>query len=156
MQAPILLVTIAAGLGLGTLLPSRHHAAAPGAQATKEVVLERSSDGHFYADVEVNGATVHFLVDTGSTMIALSEADAKKAGIAVAPAEFELIGESASGLVRGKEETVDTVALGGIEQHAVKAAVIEGATTSLLGAQYLDTMDEITIRKGEMTLRKAG
>src|SRR5690242_12414577 len=29
--------------------------------------LDRESDGHFYVDAEVNGATVHFLVDTGAT-----------------------------------------------------------------------------------------
>lgn len=156
MIEKIMLVgTVVAGLGIGALWPSGH-AKAPARPGMSEVVLERSADGHFYADAQVNGAPVRFLVDTGSTMIALSEADAKKAGIAVAPADFSLIGESASGLVRGKEETLDHISVGAIDQQGVKAAVIEGASTSLLGAEYLDTMDEIIIRKGEMTLRKAG
>ena len=46
------------------------------------VTLERSSDGHFYADVEINGSTVHMLVDTGAGGIALSREDARSAGIA--------------------------------------------------------------------------
>ena len=156
MQHSILIVTIAAGLGLGSLWPATHGRASAPASDARSVVLERSSDGHYYADAEVNGTSVHFLVDTGSSTIALSEADAKKAGINIAPEDFALIGEGASGMVRGKDMTLDRVKLGEIDQHGVKAAIIEGATTSLLGADYLDTMDEIVIRKDEMTLRKAG
>ena len=36
------------------------------------VEIQRSSDGHFYADVEINGAPVHALVDTGASGVALS------------------------------------------------------------------------------------
>src|SRR3954471_22125722 len=46
------------------------------------VEIERSSDGHFYADVQINGAPVHMLVDTGATGIALSRDDAHSAGVA--------------------------------------------------------------------------
>ncbi|MCA1653825.1 MAG: TIGR02281 family clan AA aspartic protease [Sphingomicrobium sp.] len=156
MQRLAIAAVVAAGLGIGALWPAARSQSRVGSPSVSDVVLERSSDGHFYADAQVNGATVHFLVDTGSTTIALSEEDARKAGIAVAPGDFSLVGEGASGMVRGKEEVIDRLALGGIEQQGVKATVIEGATTSLLGAQFLDTMDEIVIRKSEMTLRKAG
>ena len=145
--------TVAAGLGIGSLWPSSHRPPAP--SAAKELTLSRSSDGHFYADAEVNGAPVHFLVDTGSSMIALSEDDAKRAGITVEASDFSLLGEGASGLVRGKETTLSKLQLGAIEQRDVKAAVIEGASTSLLGAEFLDTVDEITIRKGRMVLKMA-
>ena len=38
---------------------------APKQEGTVE--LERDADGHFYADVEINGSTVKMLVDTGAT-----------------------------------------------------------------------------------------
>ena len=38
-----------------------------------EVVLRRAEDGHFYADVGINGTTIRMLVDTGATMIATLE-----------------------------------------------------------------------------------
>jgi aspartyl protease family protein len=41
-------------------------------------VLPRGPDGHFYADAQVNGATVRFLVDTGATVVVLTPADAHK------------------------------------------------------------------------------
>lgn len=155
MQKLLIAGTIAVGLGIGTLWPATRGAGqAANTPVASETVLDRSADGHFYADAQVNGSSVRFLVDTGSSMIALSEADAKKAGIDFDPADFTLIGEGASGMVRGKELTLAKLAVGGVEQHDVKAAVIEGATTSLLGAPFLDSVDEITIRKGEMTLRK--
>src|SRR5690242_7210118 len=40
------------------------------------IVLQRSDNGHFYADVEVNGVPIHMLVDTGASGIALSQQDA--------------------------------------------------------------------------------
>ena len=47
-----------------------------------EVDIQRNSDGHFYADVQINGSPVHALVDTGASAIALSRSDASAAGLA--------------------------------------------------------------------------
>ena len=47
------------------------------------IELNRNEDGHFYADVAINGATVHMLVDTGASAVALSRDDARTAGIAI-------------------------------------------------------------------------
>lgn len=43
--------------------------------------LQRHRDGHFYVDGSVNGQPVRFLVDTGATSIAVSDALAQKAGL---------------------------------------------------------------------------
>ena len=40
------------------------------------IELRRGSDGHFHADLEVNGAPVRFMVDTGASDIVLSRRDA--------------------------------------------------------------------------------
>ena len=37
----------------------------------RSIELTRNSNGYFYADVRINGAPVHMLVDTGATDIAL-------------------------------------------------------------------------------------
>src|SRR6476620_2196720 len=34
--------------------------------------LRRGPDGHFYADAQVNGTTIRFLVDTGASVVVLS------------------------------------------------------------------------------------
>src|SRR5438045_856312 len=63
-------------------MPQAASAGAPAAGngfASREI--PRSPDGHFYLDAQVNGAQVHFLVDTGASMVALTAADAQRAGI---------------------------------------------------------------------------
>ena len=77
----------------------------------REVVIERKSDGHFYADAMVNGQLVRFLVDTGATGVALTAKDARHVGIFFSPGEFTVVGKGASGaalenlnLVMGKDK----------------------------------------------------
>ena len=43
--------------------------------------VPRSADGHYYLTMEVNGAPIRFVVDTGATELVLSRADAERAGI---------------------------------------------------------------------------
>lgn len=59
-----------------SLFPGR---AVVGADGTIE--LRRGLDGHFSADLVVNGAPIRFLVDTGATDIVLGRSDARKAGL---------------------------------------------------------------------------
>ena len=56
-------------------------------------------------------------------------------------------------MVRGQYIELSKVDLGGIEQKSTKAVVVQGASVSLLGQPFLENVDEIVIRKGEMTLR---
>lgn len=151
MQKLLVGLLLLTGIALGWLWLASEPAAPRG--ALKEIVLERSSDGHFYADAALNGHVIRFLVDTGAGAVAITEQDAKAAGIEVSPASYSSIGEGPSGLVRGKFVTVDHLKLEGFEPTDVKAAVVEGASVSLLGQPFLDRLDEIVIRKDVMILR---
>src|SRR3712207_8230944 len=59
----------------------------------------------FYANVEVNGQLVRFLVDTGATGVALTEADAERIGLQFDRGEYEEVGMGARSEERrvGKE-----------------------------------------------------
>ena len=138
-----LLVVIALGAGVGFMWPSDDAPApvaaasvAPG-EAPRETVLERSPMGHFYADVEVNGQLVRFLIDTGATSVAITEKDAARIGIPFSPSEFTTVGSGASGPVRGKMVTFEKVSLDGKEARSVGGAILEGADMNLLGQEYL-------------------
>ena len=153
IERVLFLATIAGGATLGVFWPlHKSDAPAIGSPAI-EVTLERNSDRHFYADAEVNGRSVHFLVDTGSSEIALTEDDARKIGIKVDPSKYELIGQGASGIVRGQYVELGEIQLGAIRESNAKAVVVQGADVSLLGQPFLENIDEIVIRKGEMLLR---
>ena len=147
--------TVGAGLAIGLMWPgARQNSPSMGGFGAGDVVIARSSDLHYYADAGVNGRQVHFMIDTGASDIALTEADAKAAGITVDPDKYEVIGDGASGMVRGQYVQLQTLELGGMRQHDVKAVVVPGASVSLLGQPFLDKIDEIVIRDGEMRLRE--
>jgi aspartyl protease family protein len=153
IERVLFLATIAGGATLGIFWPLHKSETPANSPFATEVTLERDSDRHFYADVEVNGRSIHFLVDTGSSEIALTEDDARKIGIEVDPSKYELIGQGASGIVRGQYVDLEKIELGGIRESNAKAVVVQGANVSLLGQPFLENVDEIVIRKGEMLLR---
>jgi aspartyl protease family protein len=143
-----LFITIALGAGFGLMLPTGEQAAPVAAVAVtpaagaapQETVLERSENGHFYANAEVNGQLVRFVVDTGATGVALTEDDARRIGIPFSRDEFTIVGSGASGPVRGKAVMLDKVSLDGKEARDVRGAILEGSDISLLGQDYLGRM----------------
>ncbi|MEO7602128.1 MAG: TIGR02281 family clan AA aspartic protease [Sphingomicrobium sp.] len=118
-----------------------------------ELILERRDDGHFYADVEVNGVPISMLVDTGASAVALSADDARRAGIATTIGMHDVIGEGAGGQVHGDIVTIERIRLGGLEQSGVPAAVLKGGSMSLLGQSFLRDFDSVEIRGDQMHLR---
>jgi len=54
--------------------------------------LRRGPDGHFYADAQVNGTTIRFLVDTGASLVVLTREDAQRAGIQLPSARAMAMG----------------------------------------------------------------
>lgn len=140
----IFIFFIALGIVIGLAWPSKRASApvAPVVASTpddqpRETVLERSEGGHFYANVEVNGEIVRFLVDTGASGVALTEADAERIGLDFHRGDYEQVGMGASGPVRGKFVTLDKVSLDGKAAHEVDGAILEGSDISLLGQNYL-------------------
>jgi aspartyl protease family protein len=160
-------VILVAGLGaaIGLIFPLDKQAAknapvfaekAAIARATDpslDTVLQRRSNGHFYADVMVNDQVVNFVVDTGATTIALTEDDARRVGMSFSPSEYSEIGYGAGGAIRGKIVTLHHVAMGQKEVWDADAAIIEGASVSLLGQNFLGQIGSVSISGDKMTLR---
>ena len=117
--------------------------------ASRELV--RAGDGHFYADAQVNGAMIPFMVDTGASMVALTPADAQRAGIAL-PSE-RATARSAGGEVEVIPVMVDRIAIGPLEARNVRGAVAGQLPVSLLGQSYLQQIGAVEIHGDRMTLR---
>jgi len=117
------------------------------------ITLKRQHDGHFYADAQVNGAPVHFLVDTGASLIALSAADARRAGLAIDSSQTEVVGSGASGEVLGQVVRLNRVALGLTSVSDAPAVVLDAGGQSLLGQSFLSEFDSVEIHGDVMTLR---
>ena len=54
---------------------------APTAGGGTQIVLTAGSGGHFVTQGSINGASVRFVVDTGATHVALSQAEAERIGL---------------------------------------------------------------------------
>ena len=113
--------------------------------------LVRSPDGHFYAEAQVNGAQVRFMVDTGASFVALTRADAQRAGIQ--PSEDPTIAMSAGGEVDVVPVTIDRIAIGSLAATRVRGAVIDELEISLLGQSFLERVGSVEIRGDRMILR---
>ncbi|MDB5677819.1 TIGR02281 family clan AA aspartic protease [Sphingomonas bacterium] len=159
MKAAFFVVT-ALGILIGIMLPgSKPKAAPPAALAATvtdqphETVLEREDNGHFFTVADVNGEPIKFVVDTGATTVALTEDDARRAGVAFDPGQFDVVGSGASGAVRGQEVELKDVVLDGKRVSDIHALVLDGLTISLLGQNYLRHLDSVSISGDKMTLK---
>jgi aspartyl protease family protein len=117
------------------------------------VQLERDSDGHFYADVEINGSRIHALVDTGASGIAMSREDAHAAGVATSIGMNDVVGEGADGAVHGEVVTLDRIQLGEKKAEKMPAIVLNSGGQSLLGQEFLSKFDSVQIQGDKMVLR---
>ena len=131
----------------------KHDDAPPAITNGQQVVLTRASDGHFYTDAQVNGRTIHFLVDTGASSVALSREDAETVGLPMDPSKFTGIGRGASGELSYMPVTLDTVGIGSLEETGVDGVVLAGhGDMSLLGQSWLKRIRSVTIADDKMTL----
>jgi aspartyl protease family protein len=117
------------------------------------VELQRESDGHFYADVQINGANIRALVDTGATEIALSRADASSAAIATSIGMPEVVGEGADGAVHGEVVMIDRISLGPKTAESMPAVVLNQGGETLLGQSFLSKFDSVEIHGDTMVLK---
>jgi aspartyl protease family protein len=123
-------------------------------QLSEEAIeLRRRPDGHFHADLEVNGTPIRFMVDTGATRIVLSRGDAERIGIDVDTLRFLSSAQTANGTVRLAPVRLRRVALGGLVASNVPASVSAGTLdVSLLGMDFLDRFSKIEIEGDRMRL----
>ncbi len=118
-----------------------------------EHVLERGSDGHFYASAYVDGADIRMLVDTGASVIALTADDALAAGLQWDESEIRHIGAGASGAVYGVPTRLNEVEIGGMMRRNIPAVIIpEGLGISLLGQSYLSKIGTVEIADNKMVM----
>ncbi len=130
-------------------VPAAEPASAGNGFASRE--LARAPDGHFYLDAQVNGAPVHFLIDTGASMVALTPTDAQRAGIAL-PSE-RAVAQGAGGSVEIIPVTIDRIAAGPLEARDVPGAVARELPISLLGQSFLSRVGNVEIAGDRMILR---
>lgn len=120
-----------------------------------QISVPRAGDGHYYLTLDVNGAPINFVVDTGASDMVLSQADAKRAGLVLGDLAYLERAMTANGEVRTAPVWLENVSLGPITDRDVAASVNEGEMdTSLLGMAYLQRFARIEIAGGQLILTR--
>jgi aspartyl protease family protein len=120
--------------------------------ANGDLVIIRSQDGHFYTMGTINGREAKFMVDTGASLVSVSEKFAQKAFIrGGVPTTFK----TANGDRPGHVVDGVGVSIGAVSVTNIKVGVGLGLgdeNAALLGQSFLSQFD-ITMTKNQMVLR---
>jgi aspartyl protease family protein len=101
------------------------------------IVLTAGSGGHFLAPGAINGQTVHFMVDTGATSVAMGASEAQRIGIDYKSGRLGY-SSTANGNVATWQVKLARVRIGDVEIHDVDATVLPaGMPYVLLGNSFL-------------------
>jgi aspartyl protease family protein len=86
------------------------------------IVLTAGSGGHFMAQGAINGRAVHFMVDTGASMIGLGASEAERLGLNYKAGERGMI-STANGAAQAWKMKLGSVRVGDVEVFDVDAVV---------------------------------
>lgn len=133
---------------MAALMPSRIHSTKDGGLS-----IDMAQDGHFHMEIEVNGAPMDFLVDTGASDIVLSAVDARSAGFDIETLNYSKTYSTANGKSRGAPVSIDSMVVGPYTLNNVPASVNSGPMdTSLLGMAFLSQFKEYRVTGDTLTL----
>lgn len=116
--------------------------------------VAKAGDGHYWAEADVNGTRVRFLVDTGASTVALTLADAQRLGLQTDKLDYDRSVVTASGQTRAAAVTLGEISVAGARMNDVEALVIEsGLESSLLGMSYLGRLASFEATRTALILR---
>ncbi|MBV9016923.1 MAG: TIGR02281 family clan AA aspartic protease [Alphaproteobacteria bacterium] len=126
----------------------------PQAQTTvgNSVTYNADKRGQFWIDAVVNGASVHFVVDTGATALTLTAADAAAAGIGHGNLTYNVIMNTANGQGQAAQVQLREVRIGQLTIDNVPALVTDNLHVSLLGMSFLKRLQRFEIGDGTLTI----
>jgi aspartyl protease family protein len=123
---------------------------------SRTVVIERDARGHFATEGVVDGRRIGFMVDTGASVIALTERDASRLGYHPAARDWIGKAQTANGTVRTAPIKLDMVEVGGVMLRNVDAVVMpdEALSENLLGLSFLSRLRRFEYREGRLVLEE--
>ena len=144
-----------AGRLVGALVPGVPVSGRLAGEANPDsVVITRAGDGHFAVRANVDGVATSMLIDTGASFVTLSHGDAAKVGMDPLSLDYSIPIRTANGTMQAAAVTLDSLAVGPIEQRNVRALVAPPGSLgqSLLGMSFLDALHGYSISGDRLVL----
>jgi clan AA aspartic protease (TIGR02281 family) len=118
---------------------------------TNSLTLRAQPNGYAYIKASVNGAEMVMAFDTGASEVALTKADAIKAGVA-GNLNYSKSFSTANGPTRGAPVMLREIRIGQLVITDVAADVMENGAVSLLGQTFLSRLHSYQMQDGMLTL----
>ena len=102
------------------------------------IVMASGPDGHYTTPGTINGQATSFLIDTGATSVALSQAEAERLGLRFVNGK-RVVTQTANGIVPAYVIDLASIRIGDVEVRNVSAIVIPARMPHvLLGNSFLN------------------
>jgi len=131
--------------------PNRHIQGRVLDNGVHETIINRNHFGHYVTSGAINEQAVVFLLDTGASDVSVPASVAEALGL---KRGVEVLYQTANGTITGYATTLDSVRIGTITLHNVRASInpyMEGDEV-LLGMSFLRHL-ELVQRNDTLTLR---
>ena len=140
----------------GPRLMAAQPAAAPAVSDSRSVVIPPSGNGHFQVEGRVDGRRLNFMVDTGASVIALTERDAAMLGIHPTAQDYRALVKTANGTVRAAPVELNMVEIDDLVVRNVAAMVLPDSALSdnLLGLSFLQRLRRFEYADGKLVLEQ--
>ena len=121
----------------------------------RTVEIARGSGGSFALAMQVNGARILMVLDTGASSVVLTQDAARAAGLPLEILNYSVSVETANGRARAAPVMLDRVSIGTITERSVPALVAQGGAlrSNLLGMSFLNRLQSWEVRGDKLLLR---
>jgi aspartyl protease family protein len=139
-------------------LPSRKAAAveASSQAGVRSISITRDSRGHFQTEGRIDGQRIDFMVDTGASVVALTEKSAARFGFRPSRGDYNATVTTANGTIKAARTRLAMVELGGLVVRDVDAMVLpdEALSENLLGLSFLSKLKRFEYANGRLLLEQ--
>ena len=132
--------------------PNQRVSTSQTSDGVQQVILQRNNNGHYVATGKVNNQPVTFFLDTGATDISIPQNIADRIGLVKGQ---PVIYSTANGPAKNYLTKLDTVTLGNISLHNLRASINPNIDSDeiLLGMTFLKHL-EFTQKGKTLTIRQ--
>ena len=120
----------------------------------RAVQIARGQGGEFSLRAKVNGVSAPMVVDTGATLVVLTQETARAAGLPLEFLDYSVDLETAGGHTKAARLTLDRLAIGHLVERSVPALIVPRGQmkTNLLGMSFLDRLESWEVRPDRLVL----
>jgi aspartyl protease family protein len=107
----------------------------------EEVRIRMAPDGHFWANVTMNGVEQRMLIDSGATVTTISESTATVVSVSRNPDIVPVVLRTANGMIRARTGTIEQLRVGNIRAKDLKVLISPAmGNLDVLGMNFLSEL----------------